>query len=89
MILPEDRGELLCRLNLIICKPFLTHSFYSVSSNSIMMNRKRTGVTLSPSFTPNLKGMDMSIFPSISLTLLSVYILLIAEHNLGGANVLI
>ena len=74
----------MCRLNLIIFKPFLTHYFSSVSANSIMMNRKRKGATLSHCFTTTSKGMDMSIFPSISLNLLSMYILLITEHNLGG-----
>ena len=49
-----------------------------------MINRNSTGATLSPCFTPTSKGMDISIFLSISLTLLSVYILLIAEHNFGG-----
>ena len=49
-----------------------------------MVNRKSKGETLSHCFTPTSKGMEMSIFLSISFTLLSVYILLIAEHNLGG-----
>ena len=49
-----------------------------------MINRNNTGETLSPCVTPTSKGMDISIFPSISLTLLSMYILLIAEHNFGG-----
>ena len=64
--------------------PFLTHSFSIVFANTTMMNRKNKGATLSPYFTPTSKGTDMSIFPSISLIFLSVYILLIAEHNLGG-----
>ena len=84
MILPEDLGEMLCGLNLILCNPFLDYSFSSVSANAIMMNRQKIGETLSPCFNPALKVMDMSIFPSISLTLLSVYILLVAEHFLGG-----
>ena len=84
MILPKDWGELLCRLNLIIFKSFLTHYISVVYENAIMMNRKSTGATLYPCFTPTSKVMEMSIFPIISLTLLSVYIILIAEHNLGG-----
>ena len=84
LIIPEDWGELLCCLNLIIFKSFLTHYFSIVSANAIIMNSKSTGATLSPCFYPTSKGMDMSIFPSIILTFLSVYILLIAEHNLGG-----
>ena len=73
VILPEDWGELLCLLNLIIFNSFLTHSFSIVSENSIMMNRNSTGATLSPCFNPTSKGMDISIFPSISLTLLWWY----------------
>ena len=84
VIIPEDWGEFLCCLNLIIFKPFLTHYFSIISTNAIIMNRKSTGAALSHCFTPTSKGMDMSIFPIISLTLLSVYILLIAENNLGG-----
>ena len=74
----------MCRLNLIILKPFLTHSFSNVSANAITENRKSTGATMSPCFTLTSKGMDMSIFTSISITLLSGYILLISENNLGG-----
>ena len=84
MILPEDCGELLCCLNLIIFKSFITHYFSIVSANSIMMNRMSTGATLYPCFTPTSKSMDMFIFNIINLTLLSVYILLIAEHNYLG-----
>ena len=65
-------------------KSFLTHYFSIVSANPIMIIRKSTGATLSPCFTPTSKGMDMSIFHMINLTLLSMYILLISEHNLGG-----
>ena len=74
----------MCCLNLIIFKSFLTHSFSIVSANAIMTNKKSTDATMYPCFTNTSKGMDMSIFPIINLTLLSVYILLITEHNLGG-----
>ena len=84
VILPEDWGELLCRLNLIIFKSFITHYFSIVSANAIMINKKSTGAELSSCLTPTSKGMYMSIFYIINLTLLSMYILLIAEHNLGG-----
>ena len=67
----------------------LTHSFPIISTNAIIMNKKKTGETLSSCFNPISKGMDMSMFPIINLTLLSVYILLLSEHNLGGAAVFI
>ena len=51
-----------------------------------MINNNITGATLSPCFTPTYKGMDVSIFTIINLMLLSVYILLIAENNLGGGS---
>ena len=52
VIIPEEWGELLCCLNLIIFKSFLTHSFSVVSENAIMTNKKSMGATLSPCFTP-------------------------------------
>ena len=67
-----------------IFKSFLTYSFSIVSANAIMTNKKSTGATLSPCFTPTSKGMDMFLFPITNLTLLSAYILLISENNLGG-----
>ena len=84
VILPEDWGELLFCLNWIICKLFFTHSSSSVSENVITMNRSSTGMTLSPFLNYTSKDMYISIFPSISITLLSVYILLTEEHNFGG-----
>ena len=44
------------------------HSSYNVSENAMMRNRKRTGAVISPWLTPTLKGMEVSIFPIISLT---------------------
>ena len=61
-ILPEDWGELLFRLNLIICKLFFTHSCSSVSENDIMINRNSTSEKILFVY-PTSKGMDISIFP--------------------------
>ena len=39
---------------------------------------------LSPCFTPTSKDIEVSILPIINLTLLLLYICLIAEHSFGG-----
>ena len=77
-------GELVCRLNSIFLIPCLSHSCSITSANAITQNRKSTRATLSPCITPTSKGMDVSIFSLINLTMLLLYILLIAEHNFGG-----
>ena len=84
VILPEDCGELLCRLNLIICESFFTHSSSNVSANAIIIKRNKNGATLSPCLTPTLKDMDMSVSPRMRHTLLSAYIRRIADRSLGG-----
>jgi len=45
----------------------------------MMMKRKSTGGILSPYFTPTRNGMEVSLFPMINLTTLSLYILEIAD----------
>ena len=69
-IWPEERGELLYLENVDFASPFLAYYFSNVSENSMMRNRKITAAMLSPSFTPTLNGIDVSIFPIISLTTL-------------------
>ena len=60
VIIPEDWGELLFRLNLIICKLFFTHFCSSVSENDIMINRNSTSEKILFVY-PTSKGMDISI----------------------------
>ena len=84
VILPADCGELLCRLNLIICKSFFTHSSSNVSANAIIIKGNKTGVTLSPCLTPTSKDMDMHVSPRMRRTFLSAYIWRIADRRLGG-----
>ena len=55
-------------------------------SKSIIRNRNINGGILYPCLTPNLKSMDVSIFPMMSLTTLLSYMRLIAENSLGGAS---
>ena len=69
-IWPVERGDLLCLENVVFVSAFLVQFFYNVSENSMMRNRKITAAMLSPSFTPTLNGIDVSIFPIISLTTL-------------------
>ena len=61
--------------------PCLSHSCSITSTNAITSNRNNTGATISPCFTLTSKGMDVSIFPMISLTLLLLCILSISEQN--------
>ena len=81
----EERGELLCLENVFFVIPFLFHYFSDVSENSMIRNRKRTENMLYPCLNFTLKGMEVSIFPIISLTPLFLYTLLIVEQNLRGA----
>ena len=84
MMLPFERGELSCRRNCRGVSPFFVHSLSRVLENPIVMNRKRTGAMLSPCLVPTYKGIVVSIFPINNLTLLSLYILAIAERRAGG-----
>ena len=81
----EERVELLCLENLSFVSPFLVHYFSYVSSNSMIRNRNRTGDMLYPWLTPTLKGMEVSIFPIISLTTLFLYTILFIKNIMGGA----
>ena len=83
-IRPLERGELLCLENVTLLSPFLVLYFYKVWENAMTKNRKRTGAMLYTCLTTTLKGMDVSIFPIISLTTLFLYIVLIAEKKRGG-----
>ena len=85
IIWPVERGELLCLDNVDFVSPFLVHYFSNVLANDIIRNRKRTGDMLSFCLTPTLKGMEVSIFPIISLTALFSYFLLFAEQKGGVA----
>ena len=82
VIRPADFVELLCCLNSIyvVLVPFCL----TVSAKAIMRKRESTGATLSPCFTPTSKGIEVSILPIINLTLLLLYIHLIAEHSFDG-----
>ena len=83
-----DRGELLCIDNVDFVSPFHVHYFSNVLANDMISNRKRTGDMLSTLLTPTLNGMDVSIFPIISLTAMLLYIIMIAEQNRVGATYL-
>ncbi len=61
------------------------HFFSSVSAKAVMRNRKITGDRLSSWQTPTIWSISACSFPIFRVTLRSVYSLLIAELNLGGA----
>ena len=82
--LPVECGELVCHLNSIFLIPCLSHSCSITSANAIIRHRKRPGATLSPCLTPTSKGMEVSVFLMINLTLLLLYILCIVDHNFNG-----
>ena len=65
-----DRGELLCPENVDFVSPFLIHYFYNVSANTMIRNRNRNGDMLYTCLNPTLNGIDVSIFPNISLATL-------------------
>ena len=69
-ILPVERGELLCLDNVAFVRPSLVHYFSNLSANAMMRNMNITGSMMYPCLTPTLKGMEVSIFPIISLTTL-------------------
>ena len=85
IIWPVERGELLCFDHVDFVSPFLVHYFSNVLANGIIRNRKRTGDMLYFFLNPTLKGMEVSIFPIISLTALFSYFLLFAEQKGGVA----
>ena len=65
-----ERGDLLCLENVAFVSPFFIHHFYNVSENAMIRNSNKTRSMLSPCFTPTLNGMEVSKFPTISLTTL-------------------
>ena len=80
-----DLGELSLHENWDLLSPMSVHSYYSVLAKAIIKNRNSTGAMLSPCLTTTFKSMDVSTFPMMSLTIILLYMCLIAEHSLGGA----
>ena len=82
---PIDLGELSLRANWALLSPRAVHLSSSVSEKAIIKNRNITGAILYPCLTPTFNSMDASTFPVISLTIILLYMCLIAENSLGGA----
>ena len=82
--MPDDLDDLSLRRNWSLWRSCLIHYFSRVSEKSMMTKRKSTSAMLSPCLTETLKGMEVSILPIINITKLSLYILTIADRNLGG-----
>ena len=57
---------------------------YIILEKDIIKNRNSNGAMLSPCLTPTLKSMDVSTLPMMILTLILLYMRLIADHNLRG-----
>ncbi len=65
--------------------PCCFHTISSVSANTVMRKRKRTKVMLSPCQTPTVCGISTTSFSIFSTAILSLFIILIAATNFGGA----
>ena len=65
--------------------PWFFHSISRVSANADMRNKNSTGAILSPSRTPTPCSISSTSFSILRTTTRSVYILSIADTNLGGA----
>ena len=82
---PVDLGELYLHANQALLSSRAVHSSSSVLAKAIIKNRNSTGAMLYLCLTPNLNSMDVSNLPMMSLTVLLLYMSLIAECSLGGA----
>ena len=81
---PVDLGELSLCANWAFLSTRAVHSSSSFSEKAIIRKRNSIGAMLSPCLTPTLKLMDVSILPMMSLTMLLLYMRLIAEHSIWG-----
>ena len=82
---PVDLGELSLRENWALISPRDVPLSSSVSNKAIIKKRNSNGDMLSPCLTPTLNSMNVSNLPTTSLTMLLLYMLLIADNSLGGA----
>ena len=64
----ENRGELLCLENVNFWAHSISILFLTSRPKTMMRTKKRTGPMLYPCFTSTLKGIEVTIFPIISLT---------------------
>ena len=81
-----DLGELYLLENRTLLSPRAVHSSYSVSEKAIINNRNGNGAMLSPCLTTTLRSMYVSTLTMMSLTILLLFMRLIAEYSLGGAS---
>ena len=82
---PVDLGELYLHENWSLLSPMSVHSYYSVLATAVIKNRNSTGAMLSPCLTTTLKSMYVSTLTMMRLTMLLLYMRLIAERSIGGA----
>ena len=80
-----DLGELSLRENWALLSPRAVHLSSSVLAKAIIKNRDSTGAMLYSCLTPTLKSMDVSNLMMMILTMILLYMRLIAECSLGGA----
>ena len=88
VILPEDWGEFLCHLNLIILKPFITHYFSSVSKMlSLWIGR----VQVQHCLLVLLQLLKLRIFQSllVSVSLCCLCTSSLLQNIIWGATILI
>ena len=80
-----DLGEFSLRANWALFSPRAIHSSSSVLVKVVIKNRNSNEAMMSPYLTPNLKSMDVSTLPMMSMTMISLYMRLIDENCIGGA----
>ena len=82
---PVDIGELSLRENWALLSHRTVHLSSSVLENTIINNRNITRDMLYPCLEGTLKWIDVYTLPIMRLTMILLYLCLIADHSIGGA----